>query len=193
MKTLTEHLKDRIQLGFTVANSKSDKIILFDLDDTIINTTAEITLYKNGKFERSMPNAEFNDCVLKPGESFGFEQFANSEILYNETFTPYWNTLKREYRKGTHIGILTARSDSKMIKRFFLSRGINIKDELVIAVNDPLLGLSGSIQDRKTEAISILANAGYNTFIFFDDNLPNLKSAKKLETKLNIKVHTVHV
>jgi hypothetical protein len=193
MKTLTEHLKDRIQFGFTVANSKSDKIILFDLDDTIINTTAEITLYKNGKFERSMPNAEFNDYVLKPGESLGFEQFANSEILYNETFTPYWNTLKREYRKGTHIGILTARSDSKMIKRFFLSRGINIKDELVIAVNDPDLGLSGSIQDRKAEAISILANAGYNTFIFFDDNLPNLKSAKKLENKLNIKVHTVHV
>jgi hypothetical protein len=193
MKALTEHLKDKIQFGFTVANSKSDKIILFDLDDTIINTTAEITLYKNGKFERSMSNAEFNDYVLKAGESFGFEQFSDQEILYKETFTPYWNTLKREYRKGTHIGILTARSDSKMIKRFFLSRGINIKDELVIAVNDPLLGLSGSIQDRKTEAINILANAGYNTFIFFDDNLPNLNSAKKLENKLNIKVHTVHV
>lgn len=193
MKTLTEHLKDKIQFGFTVANSKSDKIILFDLDDTIINTTAEITLYKNGEFVRSMSNSEFNDYVLKVGESFGFEQFSDQEILYKETFTPYWNTLKREYRKGTHIGILTARSDSKMIKRFFLSRGINIKDELVIAVNDPLLGLSGSIQDRKTEAINILADAGYNTFIFFDDNLPNLNSAKKLENKLNIKVHTVHV
>jgi hypothetical protein len=193
MKTLTEHLRNGIQLGFTVANSKSDKIILFDLDDTIINTTAEITLYKNGKFERNMSNAEFNDYILKPDESFGFEQFSDQEILYKETFTPYWNTLKREYRKGTHIGILTARSDSKMIKRFFLSRGINIKDELVIAVNDPLLGLSGSIQDRKTEAITILADAGYSTFIFFDDNLPNLTSAKKLENKLNIKVHTVHV
>lgn len=193
MITLTEHLKDRIRFGFTVANSKSDKIILFDLDDTIINTTAEITLYKNGKLERSMSNAEFNDYILKPGESFGFEQFLDKEILYKETFTPYWNTLKREYRKGTHIGILTARSDSKMIKRFFLSRGISIKDELVIAVNDPELGLSGSIQDRKTEAIGILADAGYKTFIFFDDNLPNLNSAKKLENKLNIKVHTVQV
>ena len=193
MKALTEHLKNRIKFGFTVANSSSDKIILFDLDDTIINTTAEITLYKNGELFRSMSNSEFNDYVLKSGESLGFEQFSDQEILYKETFTPYWNTLKREYRKGTHIGILTARSDSKMIKRFFLSRGINIKDELVIAVNDPNLGLSGSIQDRKSEAINILANAGYKTFIFFDDNLPNLKSAKELEHKLNIKVHTVHV
>lgn len=193
MKTLTEHLKDRIKFGFTVANSSSDKIILFDLDDTIINTTAEITIYKNGKLLKSISNAEYNDYVLSPGESFGFEQFNSSEILHKESFTKYWETLKREYRKGTHVGILTARSDSKMIKRFFLSRGINIKDELVIAVNDPELGLKGSIQDRKAEAINILADAGYKTFIFFDDNLPNLKSAKELENKLNIKVHIVHV
>lgn len=193
MITLTEHLKDRIIFGFTVDKNQSDKIILFDLDDTIINTTAEICIYKNGKYLKSISNAEYNDYVLKQGESFGFEQFNNQDILNKETFTKYWETLKREYRKGTHIGILTARSDSKMIKHFFLSRGINIKDELVIAVNDPNLGLSGNIQDRKAEAINILANAGYKTFIFFDDNLPNLKSAKELENKLNIKVHVVHV
>ena len=193
MRTLTEHLRDRIQLGFTVAKSKSDKIILFDLDDTIINTTAEITLYKNGKFVRTMPNTEFNNYVLKSGESFGFEQFDSAEILNKETFTKYWETLKREYRKGTHIGILTARSDSKMIKRFFLSKGINIKDELVIAVNDPTLGLNGSVQHKKSEAIEILANAGYKTFIFFDDNEPNLKAAKDLENRFDIKVHTVQV
>lgn len=193
MKSLTEHLRDKIQFGFTVAKSKSDKIILFDLDDTIINTTAEITLYKNGKLIRTMPNAEFNDYVLKPGESFGFEQFDNPDILNKETFTKYWETLKREYRKGTHVGILTARSDSKMIKRFFLSKGISIKEELVMAVNDPVLGLSGSVQQKKAEAIEILADAGYKTFIFFDDNEPNLKAAKALENKFNIKVHTVHV
>ena len=193
MKTLTEHLRDRIQFGFTVANSVSDKIILFDLDDTIINTTAEITVYRNGKFLKRISNTEYNDYVPKSGESLGFEDFCNVDILNKETFTRYWETLKREYRKGTHIGILTARSDSKMIKRFFLGRGINIKDELVIAVNDPSLGLSGTIQDRKSEAIDILANAGYKTFIFFDDNLPNLKAAKELENKLDIKVHTVHV
>ena len=80
-----------------------------------------------------------------------------------------------------------------MIKRFFENNGIRIKDELIIAINDPELGLKGSIQDKKAEAISILANGGYDLFIFFDDNEPNLQAAKKLEKIYNIKVQTVKV
>ena len=193
MRDIREHLKDRIQQGFTVGNTTSNKIILFDLDDTIIDTIAEIGVVKGGKVIKRLPNAEFNDYVLGPGESFDFGEFDDPILLDQSPFTKYWNTLKREYRKGTHIGILTARSDCRMIKEFFLKNGIRIKDELVIAINDPSLGLKGSIQEKKTEAIRILAGVGYDNFIFFDDNEPNLKSAKSLESKLNIKVTTVKV
>lgn len=193
MRDIREHLKDRIQQGFTVGNTTSNKIILFDLDDTIIDTIAEIGVVKGGKVIKRLPNAEFNDYVLGPGESFDFGEFDDPILLDKSPFTKYWNTLKREYRKGTHIGILTARSDCRMIKEFFLKNGIRIKDELVIAINDPSLGLKGSIQEKKTEAIRILAGVGYDNFIFFDDNEPNLKSAKSLESQLNIKVTTVKV
>jgi hypothetical protein len=167
--------------------------MLFDLDDTLIHTTAEILLFKNGKFVRKISNTEFNDYVLKPGESFDFAEFDDPKILTSSKFTKYWNTLKREYRKGTHIGILTARSDCDMIKNFLLDNGIRIKDELVMAINDPKLGLSGTIQQKKAEAIKILANAGYNTFIFFDDNEGNLQSAKSLEKEYGIVIKTVKV
>lgn len=193
MRDIREHLKDRIQQGFTVGNTTSNKIILFDLDDTIIDTIAEIGVVKGGKVIKRLSNAEFNDYVLGPGESFDFGEFDDPILLDQSPFTKYWNTLKREYRKGTHIGILTARSDCRMIKEFFLKNGIRIKDELVIAINDPSLGLKGSIQEKKTEAIRILAGVGYDNFIFFDDNEPNLKSAKSLESQLNIKVTTVKV
>lgn len=193
MRDIREHLKDRIQQGFTVGNTTSNKIILFDLDDTIIDTIAEIGVVKGGKVIKRLPNSEFNDYVLGPGESFDFGEFDDPILLDQSPFTKYWNTLKREYKKGTHIGILTARSDCRMIKEFFLKNGIRIKDELVIAINDPSLGLKGSIQEKKTEAIRILAGVGYDNFIFFDDNEPNLKSAKALESQLNIKVTTVKV
>ena len=121
------------------------------------------------------------------------EEFNDFDILSSSKFTPYWETLKREYKKGTHVGILTARSNCSMIRRFFMNNGIRIKSELVMAVNDPSLGLNGTIQERKSEAISILTNAGYKLFIFFDDNEPNLKSAKKLEKKYNITVQTIKV
>ena len=191
MISLKEHLRDRIQAGFTVNKTMSNKIILFDLDDTIIHTTAEIYIAKNGKRIRKISNGEFNDYTLKRGESFDFGEFADPDILASSKFTKYWDTLKREYKKGTHIGILTARSDCDMIKQFFLNNGIRIKDELVMAINDPSLGLTGSIQRRKAEAIGILANAGYNLFIFFDDDEPNLKAAKELEKMYEITVQTV--
>jgi hypothetical protein len=193
MISLNKHLKDRISTGFTVNKMKSNKIILFDLDDTIIHTTAEIMIMKGDKIIRHISNTEFNNYTLKPGETFNFGEFDDPDILSREAFTPYWDTLKREYNKGTHIGILTARSNCDMIKNFFLKNGIRIKDELIIAINDPKLGLSGTIQERKAEAISILANGGYDLFIFFDDNEPNLKAAKRLEKQYNIKVQTVKV
>ena len=193
MISLSSHLKDKIQFGFTVNNTTSNRIMLFDLDDTLIHTTAEILLFKDGKFIRKISNTEFNDYVLKPGESFDFAEFDDPKILASSKFTRYWNTLKREYRKGTHIGILTARSDCDMIKNFLLNNGIRIKDELVMAIYDPKLGLSGTIQQKKAEAIKILANAGYNTFIFFDDNEGNLQSAKKLEKEYDIVIKTVKV
>jgi hypothetical protein len=193
MKSLSSHLKDKIKFGFTVNNTKSDRIMLFDLDDTLINTTAKILLMKNNKLIKKLHNSEFNDYILKPGEYFDFEEFNNPDILSSSHFTKYWNTLKREYQKGTHIGILTARSDCDMIKNFLLNNGIRIKDELIMAINDPKLGLHGTIQQKKSDAIKILANAGYNTFIFFDDNEGNLVSAKKLEKEYNIVVKTVKV
>lgn len=193
MISLRGHLRDRIQAGFTVNNTQSNKIILFDLDDTIIHTTAEIMIMKDEKVIRRISNSEFNNYALKPGESFNFGEFDDPTILSNEKFTKYWNTLKREYNKGTHVGILTARSNASMIRRFFISKGIRIKDELIIAINDPRLGLTGTIQERKAEAIKILVNGGYDLFIFFDDNEPNLKAAKALENDYNIKVQTVKV
>ena len=193
MISLSSHLKYKIQFGFTVNNTTSNRIMLFDLDDTLIHTTAEILLFKDGKFIRKISNTEFNDYVLKPGESFDFAEFDDPKILASSKFTKYWNTLKREYRKGTHIGILTARSNCDMIKNFLLNNGIRIKDELVMAINDPKLGLSGTIQQKKAEAIKILANAGYNSFIFFDDNEGNLQSAKKLEKEYDIVIKTVKV
>lgn len=193
MISLKEHLRDQIRAGFSVNKTVSDKIILFDLDDTIIHTTAEIYVVKGGKRIKKLTNTEFNEYTPKHGETFDFDEFNDPNILASSKFTKYWDTLKREYSKGTHVGILTARGDSDMIKKFFLQNGIRIKDELVMAINDPSLGLHGTIQQKKAEAIGILANAGYKLFVFFDDNESNLKAAKELENEYDITIKTVKV
>jgi Icc-related predicted phosphoesterase len=184
-------LSDYIAKEFTVNGTKSSRIILFDVDDTLIHTTAQIHIKKNGKLVKKISNAEYNEYKLGPGEEFDYEEFDDPNILDNEAFTKYWKTLKREYQRGTHIGILTARGDCDMIFDFFKKKGIEIKRELVFAIGDPKLGLTGTIAEKKSTIISKSAWLGYRTFIFFDDNESNLKSAKQLERKYNIKMISV--
>ena len=169
------------------------KILLFDVDDTLINTTAGIWVVKNGKKIKRLSNKSYNDYRLKPGESYDFVEFDDYKLLDNESLKDYWYTLVREYNKGTTIGIVTARGDCKMIRKFLLKKGIDIKKDLVFATDDPKLGLSGTVQQRKAEVISILYNRGYKRFVFFDDNIGNLESAKSLEKIFDINVITVKV
>lgn len=191
MKTLKDYIKSKSE--FTVAGTKSNKLLVFDVDDTLIHTSANILVNKNGKHIKTIPNKEFNTYKLKPGEEFDFSEFDDPNILSNEVFTPYWNTLKREYYKGTHISIITARSDATMIRNFFLKNGIDIKQSLIFAINDPKLHLRGTVQEKKSQIIKMLSKLGYETIVFFDDDEGNLKTAKELEKTCDIKIHTIKV
>jgi hypothetical protein len=186
-------LRDYILEQFTVAGTQSDKILLFDVDDTLIKSDVKVHVIKNGEVIKKLSSTEYNSYKLQPSESFDYSEFEDEDILNNRSvFLKYWDTLQREYKDGTHIGILTARSNKDMFYRFFKSNGITIKNELVFAINDPKLNLKGStIEDRKAEVIKRLAKWGYKTMVFFDDNEANLKTAKKLEKSCDIKIHTV--
>lgn len=182
-------LRDLAREMLSVGGTFSDRILLFDVDDTLIHSNAKIDVLKDGKLEYQLTPAEFNTHKLKHGESYDFHQFTSYEGLVGATFLPFWNTLKREYRRGTHIGILTARDNGDMFKRFFLEHGIDIKDELIFATGDK--DYSGSVEERKAQAIELLIGVGYKTFVFFDDSETNLKTVKNMENKFNIKVITV--
>lgn len=187
-------LKEYITEQFTVAGTKSEKILLFDVDDTLIHSDVNVYVTKNGSVVKKLSSSEFNTYHLKDGEEFDFHEFNDEDILNNNSiFLKYWNTLKREYNNGVHIGIITARSDSEMFHKFFIKNGIDIKQELIFAINDPKLHLSGdTIEAKKANAIKRLIRWGYKTFVFFDDNKDNLKTAKELENKYkDIRVHTV--
>lgn len=192
MKSLKSYITER----FTVAGTESNKILLFDIDDTLINSDVKVYVMKDGQLVRKLSSSEFNTYHLKPGEEFDFREFNDEDILNSKSvFLKYWDTLKREYSNGVHIGIITARSNAGMFHRFFKNNGIDIKRELIFAVNDPSLRLKGdTIEAKKADAIKRLAHWGYTTFVFFDDNKDNLAVAKALEQKYNnIHVHTVKV
>lgn len=190
MISLSQYIKNK---SFTVGGTTSHKLLIFDVDDTLINTTAKIWLMNKKGLVKKITNSEYNTYKKKPDEWFDYREFDDPRILQGETFTKYWRTLKREYHKGTHISLITARSIGCEIRDFFIKNGIDIKPELVFAVGDKDYQFSGTIQEKKAKTIELLSKLGYDTFVFFDDNEENLQTAKKLEKKLDIKIHTVKV
>lgn len=187
------NLKTKIEEPFTVAGTVSNKILIFDIDDTLIYSNATIYVVKDGKRIKELTPAEYNNYVWQEGESFDYSNFDSSKLLNSANFTKYWDTLKREYAKGTHIAILTARGKPAMVKKFFLNNGIDIKKKLIFCCAYSKFPWKGPIQYKKAKTIEYLTLLGYNTLVFFDDNLYNLKMAKQLEDLYpSIKIITVH-
>lgn len=189
MKSLLQYITEK----FSVAGTYSDRLLVFDLDDTLIRSKANVVVNR-GKKKIYLTPEDYNFYKWQEGDVVDYSQFRSDEILDSADLTRYWRTLEREYRKGTHICILTARGDQDMVWRFFKRKGIEIKNELCIAVEDPKYGFTGSISNKKKEAIEGLVDLGYRTFVFFDDSQENLDNAKSLEkdfSRLGVKIKTV--
>jgi len=179
-----------------IKGKRSDTLAIFDLDDTLILSDAKIHILdpKTHKIIKSLSPQEFN--FFKPNKKvmLSFTDFEDYDILKKSTFiTEVLNDLLNFYRSGIHVSIVTARSKTTMIRDFFLENGIDIHPDLVIAVNDPSHKLSGSIAERKKQAIDKLINFGYKDLIFFDDNDENLSLAKEIEKEREVNVTTIKV
>ena len=180
----------------TIKGHQSEKLVMFDLDDTIIISSAKIKILdpKTQQVIKELTPAEFN--FFKPSKKtvLSFEDFESAEALKKSEFIIHvYDKLKDYYKSGVHVGIVTARSSSKLIRDFFLSNGIDIHPDLVIAVNDPQYGYTGSVAQKKKQAIHDLIEQGYQDFIFFDDNDENLQLAKETEKEKGVKVQTIKV
>lgn len=162
-----------------------NRLVIFDLDDTLVKTDAKIKIVDRhtGKVLKEMTPQEFNTFESKSKRHvLNFDDFLNPEILRQGRFIhKIFSKLKSYYKKGIPVSIVTARSSSKLIRDFFLDNGIDIHPQLVIAINDPQYSYSGSIADRKKQAIKDLVDLGFKNLTFFDDSEDNLRLAKELE------------
>ena len=175
---------------------KKDRLVIFDLDDTLVKTDAKIKILNRRTRDviAELTPQDFNNFQKKSGHILNFDEFEDPEILrQGEIIHSIFSKLKRYYHGGIPVAIVTARSSSEMVRSFFLENGIDIHPDLVIAVNDPSLNMEGNIAERKQKAIRDLIDQGYTDLIFFDDNEDNLNLAKKLEGYKNSSIKLVKV
>lgn len=186
------HIKrfDEFVNEFLIHGKNSDKVLVFDIDDTLIKSDAKVYVRKDGKVVRELNSEEYNFYKLQPGESYSYEEFGDIKKMLSAEIKPYFNTMKREYGKGVHISILTARANKNMIHDFFIKKAnIDIHPNLIFTTGDD--NSNCTISEKKAKCIKTLVNYGYKTLIFFDDNIDNLKEVKSMGEKLNVKVHII--
>ena len=171
---------------------KTDKIILFDIDDTLIKSKAKIYVLNNeNKVIKKLTPEMYNTYVRKEGEHFSYDEFDNERILNEAKLTKFWKIMTDVYDAGFNVGIVTAREDKEMLIRFFLSRGVDINRYLIFPIGGKDCKFQGTIQDRKRQVIEHLSARGYKNFVFYDDNEDNLREVAKMSNKIGVKIKTI--
>lgn len=192
-------LHDFVKTGkrFTAGGKTKKKVLIFDIDDTLLTGEVYILIRdkKTGRYLHKVNSNVFNTYKLKPGETFDFSEFSDPDIFNKNKVTKYFDVMLHQYKKGVHICLLTARGGKDvgdMIRKYFLKKGIDIKEELVICVNDDDSPYTGTTAEKKSQAIEDIYKAGYRTMVFFDDNKENLEQAEEIAKKLPINMVTIH-
>ena len=181
VKTYEDYVNEVNRAGKPYHGSK---ILVFDLDDTLVISSAKIKVCNKKTGEcYSLTPEEFNTYEKGDDEDLNFDEFKSLEIMKAGKLIDYYlKIFKEAYRSKLAVGIVTARDDRKMIYRWLREHvGFRIDNDLIFAVNDPVHKFKGSISDRKKQAFKELIDMGYNDLQFYDDDDANLRLVKSLE------------
>jgi hypothetical protein len=165
------------------------RLSIFDIDDTMFHTTAQIAVKKDGKTIKKLTNQEFNNYKLSTGESFDFSEFKDASKFYKESkpISRMINTASKlvsstEKNPLNKVIIVTARANFDNRDKFlstFRKHGFDIDKVRVER--------AGNINDNNVPAIKkviiireYLKTKQYSRVALFDDSMSNLKEFLKL-------------
>jgi ribosomal protein S18 acetylase RimI-like enzyme len=164
-------------------------LTIFDIDDTLLHTTAKIRVVKNGRAVRELTNQQFNTYTLAPGEEFDFGEFRSAEKFNRESrpITPMINLLKSILRNATNsqVIMLTARADfddKHLFLDTFKQYGIDMSQVHVHRAGN----LPGDDHPAEKKAIWVrqyLDTGRYGRVRLFDDSMNNLRVFNSLQAE----------
>lgn len=175
---------------------KYDAITIFDVDDTLTVTKSKIKVYdKKTKKSFDLTPAQFNEFEKSDSQEMDFSDFSDLEILKaGKIIEGVFNELKRTMESGRRVGIITARDDGDLIYKFLQYHNVIVNPNYIFAINDPKLPFKGSVAEKKKQAFYELIRMGFKDFIFYDDDLENIKLANSITKEIQgVQIKTKHV
>ena len=175
-----------------------NKLVIFDIDDTLVHTQTKVHVVKDGRVIKSLNSHDFTHYKLQDGEQFDFGDFANAQEFFNNAkpIIPMLNQLKHDIATGNKVVMVTARADFDDRELFldtFRKYGVNMAKVHVYRAGN----MQGKMQTEEKKKIIIrdLLNKGhYTKAIMYDDAVPNLESFVELKDEYpNTKFYAWHV
>lgn len=160
------------------------KLVIFDIDDTLVYTQTKVHVVKDGKVVNSLNSHDFTHYKLKPGESFDFEDFRNAREFFDnhKPIIPMMNQLKHDITTGNKVVMVTARADFDDRELFldtFRKYGVDTGKLHVYRAGN---SKQGTTEERKKAIIkNLLDKDDYTKAIMYDDAKPNLHSFMELK------------
>lgn len=160
------------------------KLVVFDIDDTLVNTQTKVHVVKDGQVVNSLNSHDFTHYKLKPGESFDFEDFRNAREFFEKSkpIIPMMRQLKQDIATGNKVVMVTARADfddKELFLDTFRKYGVDIDKVHVYRAGN---SKQGTTEERKKAIIkNLLDKDDYSKAIMYDDAKPNLHTFIELK------------
>jgi 8-oxo-dGTP pyrophosphatase MutT (NUDIX family) len=175
-------------------------LVIFDIDDTLMHTTAKIRVVKDGQVVRELSNQEFNSYELRPGEEFDFGEFRSAEKFRQESqpIEPMVRKLKTilAHHPTAKVIMLTARADfdnKQMFLQTFADLGIDMSRVHVHRAGN----LPGNAIPAEKKAVWVrryLDSDQYDHVRLYDDSMSNLTVFKELQKEYpNVDFRAIYV
>ena len=161
------------------------KLVIFDIDDTLVHTQTKVHVVKDGQVIDSLNSHDFTHYKLQPGESFDFGDFANAREFFENAkpIIPMINQLKHDIATGNKVVMVTARADFNDRELFldtFRKYGVDMSKVHVYRAGN--MTIKVQTEEKKKIIIRDLLNkAHYTKAIMYDDAVPNLQSFVELK------------
>ena len=163
----------------------SGKLVIFDIDDTLVNTDTRVNVVQDGKIIKQLNSHDFTHYKLGPGESFDFGAFKDAREFFTKArpIPGMIRQLKQDIATGNRVIMLTARSDFNDRDVFldtFRRFGIDMDKVHVYRAGN--LAIKAATEEKKKIILKhLLGKEHFDKLIMYDDSVPNLNAFLSLK------------
>jgi hypothetical protein len=157
-----------------------EKLVIFDIDDTLVNTDTRVNVVRDGKVVKQLNSHDFTHYKLQPGETFDFGAFKDAREFFTKArpIPGMIKQLKKDIATGNRVIMLTARSDFNDRDIFldtFRRFGIDMSKVHVYRAGN--LTIKAATEEKKKIILRhLLGKEHFDKLIMYDDSVPNLNA-----------------